>query len=100
MGHAVTIAENGKVALDALKENTFDMALMDIQMPVMNGTDMLSVIREQEKMTGKHLIMIALTANALVGDKEKYLKMGFDGYLSKPFRTNELIGEMVRLVPT
>ena len=99
MGHAVTIAENGKVALDTLKANTFDMALMDIRMPVMNGTDVLNVIREQEKMTGKHLIMIALTANTLVGDKEKYLKMGFDGYLSKPFRTNELIDEMVRLVP-
>ncbi len=100
MGHAVTTAENGKVALDTLKANTFDMALMDIQMPVMNGTDVLNIIREQEKMTGKHLIMIALTANALVGDKEKYLKIGFDGYLSKPFRTNELIDEMVRLVPT
>ena len=99
MGHTVTIAENGKVALDSLQSNAFDVALMDIQMPVMNGTDVLTVIREQEKTTGKHLIMIALTANALVGEKEKYLKMGFDGYLSKPFRTNELIDEMVRLVP-
>jgi len=98
MGHAVTIAENGKVALDSLQSNAFDVALMDIQMPVMNGTDVLTVIREQEKTTGKHLIMIALTANALVGEKEKYLKLGFDGYLSKPFRTNELIDEMVRLV--
>jgi len=100
MGHTVTIAENGKVALDTLKANTFDMALIDIRMPVMNGKDVLNVIREQEKMTGKHLIMIALTANALIGDKEKYLKVGFDGYLSKPFRTNELIDEMVRLVST
>jgi PAS domain S-box-containing protein len=99
MGHAVTIAENGKVALDSLQSNAFDVALMDIQMPVMSGTDVLTVIREQEKTTGKHLIMIALTANALFGEKEKYLKMGFDGYLSKPFRTNELIDEMVRLVP-
>ena len=100
MGHAVTIAENGKIALDTLKANTFDIALMDIQMPVMNGTDVLSAIREHEKTTGEHLIVIALTAYALVGDKEKYLKMGFDGYLSKPFKTNELINEMVRIVPT
>jgi PAS domain S-box-containing protein len=100
MGHVVTVAENGKVALDTLKANTFDVVLMDIQMPVMNGTDALSVIREQEKTTGNHLIVIALTAYALVGDKEKYLKMGFDGYLSKPFRTNELIDEMVRVVST
>jgi len=100
MGHVVTVAENGKVALDTLNAKTFDVALMDIQMPVMNGTDALSVIREQEKITGNHLIVIALTAYALVGDKEKYLKMGFDGYLSKPFRTNELIDEMVRVVPT
>jgi PAS domain S-box-containing protein len=100
MGHGVTVAENGKVALDTLNANTFDVVLMDIQMPVMNGTDALSVIREQEKITGNHLIVIALTAYALVGDKEKYLKMGFDGYLSKPFRTNELIDEMVRVVST
>jgi len=100
MGHVVTVAENGKVALDTLKANTFDVVLMDIQMPVMNGTDALSVIREQEKTTGNHLIVIALTAYAIVGDKEKYLKMGFDGYLSKPFRTNELIDEMVRVVST
>jgi len=99
MGHTVTVAENGKVALDTLKANTFDVVLMDIQMPVMNGTDVLKVIREQEKTTGKNLIMIALTANALVGDKEKYMKMGFDGYLSKPFRTNELIDEMIRVMP-
>ena len=100
MGHAITIAENGKVALDSLQSNAFDVALMDIQMPVMSGTDVLSVIREQEKMTGKHLTMIAFTANAFVGDKEKYLKMGFDGYLSKPFRTNELIDEVRRVIPT
>ena len=100
MGHVVTVAKNGKVALDTLNANTFDVVLMDVQMPVMNGTDALRVIREQEKITGDHLIVIALTAYALVGDKEKYLKMGFDGYLSKPFRTSELIDEMVRVVST
>ena len=99
MGHAVSVAENGKVALDTLKVNTFDLVLMDIQMPVMNGVDVLSVIREMEQLRGKHLTVIALTAYALFGDKEKYLKMGFDGYLKKPFTTRELVNELVRVVP-
>jgi len=100
MGHAVTVAENGKVALDNLRANTFDLLLMDIQMPVMNGTELLRVIREMEQLSEKHLTVIALTAYALIGDKEKYLSMGFDGYLSKPFKTKELIDEMVRVVPS
>jgi PAS domain S-box-containing protein len=99
MGHTVAVAENGKVALDTLKANTFDLALIDIQMPVMNGPDLLSLIREMEQFSGKRLIVIALTAYALIGDKEKYLDMGFDGYLSKPFKTKDLIVEMTRVVP-
>jgi len=100
MGHAVTIAENGNVALDNLRANTFDLLLMDIQMPVMNGTELLRVIREMEQLSEKHLTVIALTAYALIGDQEKYLNMGFDGYLSKPFKTKELIDQMVRVVPS
>jgi CheY-like chemotaxis protein len=69
-------------------------------MPVMNGTELLRVIREMEQLSEKHLTVIALTAYALIGDKEKYLNMGFDGYLSKPFKTNELIDEMVLVVPS
>jgi PAS domain S-box-containing protein len=99
MGHAVTAAENGKLALDILKTRTFDLVLMDIQMPMLSGVDVLSVIREMEQLSGKHLTVIALTAYALIGDKEKYLKMGFDGYLSKPFKTKELVVEMLRVVP-
>ena len=100
MGHAVIAAENGKVAIDTLKANNFDLVLMDIQMPVMNGVDVLSVIREREQLSGNHLAVIALTAYALLGDKEKYLNMGFDGYLSKPLKTKELMDEMVRVVPS
>ena len=99
MGHAVTAMENGKLALDILKTNTFDLVFMDIQMPMLSGVDVLSVIREMEQLSGKHLTVIALTAYALIGDKEKYLKMGFDGYLSKPFKTKELVVEMLRVVP-
>jgi CheY-like chemotaxis protein len=98
MGHTVTVAENGKVALDSLMANTFDLILMDIHMPVMNGKDLLNVIREMEQLSGKHLAVIALTAYALIGDKEKYLDMGFDGYLSKPFKTKDLMDEMLRIV--
>jgi PAS domain S-box-containing protein len=100
MKHAVTVAKDGKSALDALNANTFDLVLMDIQMPVMNGTEVLRVIRDMEQTSGKHLTVIALTAYALLGDKEKYLNLGFDGYLSKPFKTKELMDELMRVLPS
>jgi PAS domain S-box-containing protein len=99
MGHVVKLAENGKVALDLLKVNTFDLALMDIQMPVMNGNDVLGVVRELEQLSGEHLTVIALTAYALIGDKEKYVMRGFDGYLSKPLKVEKLVKELMRVVP-
>ena len=98
LGHTVVTAENGKIALDKLNANVFDLVLMDIQMPVINGIDALNVVREQEHLSGNHLAVIALTAHALIGDREKYLKMGFDGYLRKPFTTKELVSELVRVV--
>ena len=100
MGHVVTHAVNGKVALDDLKANSFELVLMDIEMPVMNGVDALGALRHLESFGGKPMKVIAMTAYALMGDKEKYLKMGFDGYVSKPFKTKELIDEMVRVVPS
>ena len=99
LGHKVMTAGNGKVALDILNTNVFDLVFMDIQMPVMDGIDALKVLRELERLSGKHLPVIALTAYALMGDKENYLKMGFDGYLRKPFKTKELVDELQRLVP-
>lgn len=98
MGHVVTHAENGKVALDTLKANKFELVLMDIEMPVMNGVDALRAIRHLEKTSGKSMAVIAMTAYALMGDKEKYLKMDFDGYLSKPFTTKGLVDELARVV--
>ena len=99
LGHRVMTAENGKVALDHLNTNVFDLVLMDIQMPVINGIDALKTLRELEQSSGNHLTVIALTAYALMGDREKYLKMGFDGYLRKPFTIRELVNELVRVVP-
>lgn len=97
MGHTVTAAENGRIALDTLKLNNFDVALMDIQMPLINGVDVLSVIRKRDEVSGKHLKVIALTAYSLIGDQEKYMEMGFDGFLSKPFKQKELIDELARV---
>ncbi|MBW2476214.1 MAG: response regulator, partial [Deltaproteobacteria bacterium] len=98
MGHIVTFAENGRVALDILKKDNFDLVLMDIQMPLISGVDVLSVIRKGEELSGKHLKVIALTAYSFIGDQEKYLEMGFDGYLSKPFKQKDLMGELKRVV--
>jgi len=99
MGHKVTVVDNGKGALEALNTKSFNLLLMDIQMPVMDGTSALKAIRKFEQNSGNHLIVIAITAYASIGDQEKYLKMGFDGYLSKPIRTKELFDELVRIMP-
>ena len=99
LGHAVTVVENGLNAFEALSEDPFDLVLMDIQMPVMDGPSALSALRDLEKISGKHQLVIALTAYALIGDQEKYLNLGFDGYLSKPFTTRALLGEIERVVP-
>jgi PAS domain S-box-containing protein len=97
MGHDVVLAENGSVCLAALEQSTFDLILMDIQMPVMSGGDALREIRRNEQMTASHLPVIALTAYALRGEKERFLDEGFDGYISKPLVIEELVDEM-RLV--
>jgi len=65
---------------------------------VMDGVDALTLLRELEQLNGRPLTVIALTAFALIGDQEKYLEMGFDGYLSKPFTTRALVDEMVRVL--
>ena len=98
LGHDVASAENGVACLTALKKNMFDLVLMDIQMPVMNGIDALRAIREKEQGTDRHQPVIALTAYALRGEKDEFLREGFDGYVSKPFKARELISEMKRVM--
>jgi PAS domain S-box-containing protein len=98
MGHQVAVAENGKQALAALGREAFDIVLMDIRMPVMNGDEALAVLREREGPSGKRLPVIALTAYALKGDKEKFLTLGFDGYVSKPLEVKKLVTEMKRVL--
>jgi CheY-like chemotaxis protein len=89
-GHHVIVARNGIEALAALDQHDFDLVLMDLQMPEMDGFEATAVIREREKGSGFHLPVIALTAHAMKGDREKCLAAGMDGYLTKPIRVLEL----------
>jgi two-component system sensor histidine kinase/response regulator len=89
-GHAVTLAANGKEALIAFEKQPFDLVLMDVQMPVMDGFETTGRIRENEKMTGKHVPVIAMTAHAMLGDRERCIQAGMDDYLTKPIGPREL----------
>ena len=90
-GFEVTIVENGKDAIHVRQENSFDIIFMDIQMPIMGGVEATQKILALEKEEGKkHIPIIALTANVLEGDREKYLSFGMDGYLSKPINMESL----------
>ena len=93
-GHMVTIAENGKEALKALQEQTFDLVLMDVQMPEMGGFEATALIREKEEFTGRHIPIIAMTAHAMAGDRERCLDARMDDYLAKPVAAASLL-EMV-----
>ena len=90
-GHRVTVAENGRKALEALARESYDLILMDVQMPEMNGWEATQAIREKERGTGKHLPIVAMTAHAMKGDDEKCFAAGMDDYLAKPIRTIELM---------
>jgi two-component system sensor histidine kinase/response regulator len=83
-GHRVTIACNGKEALTALERQSFDVVLMDLQMPEMGGLEATDIIRRRENGTGRHVPIVAMTARALRGDEERCLQAGMDGYVSKP----------------
>ncbi|MGO9738101.1 MAG: response regulator [Desulfomonilaceae bacterium] len=90
MGHVVSVASNGKEALNILEKDDFQIVLMDVQMPEMDGFEATIAIREKEKVTGTHIPIVAMTAHAMVGDKERCLDMGMDGYISKPISSKEL----------
>jgi two-component system sensor histidine kinase/response regulator len=90
-GHAVVVAANGKQAVSALESQSFDVVLMDVQMPEMDGFEATAAIRQKEKTNGAHVPIIALTAHAMKGDRERCLAGGMDGYLSKPVQAEELI---------
>jgi CheY-like chemotaxis protein len=83
------VANDGREALAALAGESFDVALMDVQMPEMDGLAATAAIRQAERATGKHLAIIGLTAHAMKGDRERCLRGGMDGYLSKPIQSRE-----------
>ena len=89
-GHHVVVAGNGAEALAAMEKQDFDLVFMDVQMPEMDGLEATAVIRGKEKISGRHQPIIALTAHAMKGDREKCIAGGMDGYLTKPIRPQEL----------
>ena len=98
MGHCVTLAENGRVALDRLQERQFDLILLDVMMPVMDGPQTLQELRSVEKREGGHSLVIMVTAHAMTGDEEKFLECGADGYLSKPVSIDAMKAEIARVM--
>jgi CheY-like chemotaxis protein len=89
-GHTVEVVENGRKAIEALGGQPFDLILMDLQMPELGGLEATMLIRERERSTGGHIPIIAVTANAMVGDRERCLDAGMDDYVSKPIQVKEL----------
>jgi PAS domain S-box-containing protein len=83
-GHSVILAENGRQALAAVEKHSFDLVLMDVQMPELGGLEATQAIREKEKASGTHVPIIAMTAHAMQGDRERCLAAGMDGYIAKP----------------
>ncbi len=97
-GHRVEIATNGKEAVEKWAQGKYDLILMDIQMPEMDGYAATREIREREVNSGQHTPIIGLSANALKGHREKGLAAGMDGYITKPIRIPELVGELHRVL--
>jgi signal transduction histidine kinase/DNA-binding response OmpR family regulator len=98
-GYKVTVAVDGRQAVAAYEEESFDLILMDVQMPEMNGFEATAQIRLQEKGSNRHIPIIAMTARAMKEDKEECLAAGMDAYVSKPFRIDELIEVIKSLIP-
>jgi CheY-like chemotaxis protein len=89
-GHHVHVAPNGQKAIEALTRERYDLVLMDIQMPEMDGLEATGRIRDREKQEGSHIPIVAMTAHVMKGDKEKCLAAGMDDYLSKPIKATDL----------
>jgi PAS domain S-box-containing protein len=98
MGHEIITAGNGKQALELLAGREFDLILMDVQMPEMDGFEATQAIRAQERQTGAHIPIIAMTAHAMKGDRERCLEAGMDGYVSKPIHSEDVAREMDRVL--
>jgi signal transduction histidine kinase/ActR/RegA family two-component response regulator len=99
-GHRVALARNGREALEQIAAQAFDVILMDVQMPELDGLEATAAIREQEKTTGGHLPIVALTAHAMQSDHQRFLAAGMDGYVSKPIDINQLVSVVESVLGT
>ena len=98
LGHQVTVVSNGREALSAVQAGRFDLIAMDVQMPEMDGLDATIAIRSWERAAGTHIPIMAMTAHAMKGDRERCLAAGMDGYTSKPIRIRELAQAIAQLI--
>jgi len=98
-GHVVSLAANGREAIERCDKETFDAILMDVHMPGINGYEATARIRKTEKATGRHVPIIAMTANAMKGDRERCLAAGMDDYIAKPLRSAELFQVVEQFAP-
>jgi CheY-like chemotaxis protein len=90
-GHTVSAVSNGREAIEAVEAGSYDMALLDVQMPVVDGLEAARLIRKTEQQTGRtRLPLIALTAHSMAGDRERCLRAGMDGYVAKPVKPQDL----------
>ncbi|MEW6266662.1 MAG: response regulator [Thermodesulfobacteriota bacterium] len=99
-GHKVTIVSNGRQALEAFDRELFDLILMDVQMPEMDGLEATRLIREKEKERGGRIPIIAMTAHVVAGDRSQCLEAGMDTYAYKPINQSEFLNMIERLVRT
>ena len=99
-GHKATIVENGQAAVSAIAQNHFDIVLMDVQMPEMDGFEATEKIREMESKTERHVPIIAMTAHAMKGDRKRCLEAGMNDYLAKPVRKLALNSKLAEWIPT
>jgi CheY-like chemotaxis protein len=97
LGHQVEVANNGVQAVEKFQQKAFDLVLMDVQMPEMDGFQATAAIRKLELRQGKHTPIIAMTAHALPGDRERCLEARMDGYIAKPVHVDDLFREIERV---
>ena len=98
-GHEAVVVDNGRAALEALERRSFDLVIMDVSMPEMDGFEATAAIRERERGSRERIPIIAMTAHAIKGDRERCLAAGMDGYVSKPVQAKTLFAEIEQLLP-
>ena len=99
-GHSISVASDGLEVLNVLESQPFDVIIMDVQMPNMDGLKATELIRARENTTGSHIPIVAITAHAMQEDREHCLAAGMDGYVTKPIMVEELFAELERLIPS